>query len=127
MPTRIDQIPAVLAPACPATWPGGFTATTFQPQRVGFTGLDIDFTDHGHERETMGIFDWLKTPKTNVDLLDDVIWLTKQAKYGGSRRRPLVALPNQPDRLPCCWWPTSETAWSNFNPSSNKAALTHNP
>ena len=31
----------------------------------------------------MGIFDWLKTPKTNVDLLDDVIWLTKQAKYTG--------------------------------------------
>lgn len=31
----------------------------------------------------MGIFDWLKTPKTNVDLLDDVIWLTKQAKLAG--------------------------------------------
>jgi hypothetical protein len=31
----------------------------------------------------MGIFDWLKTPKSNVDLLDDVIWLTKQAKYDG--------------------------------------------
>lgn len=26
---------------------------------------------------TMGIFDWLKTPKTNVALLDDVIWLEK--------------------------------------------------
>jgi hypothetical protein len=31
----------------------------------------------------MGIFDWLKKPKTNVDLLDDVIWLTKQAKFAG--------------------------------------------
>jgi hypothetical protein len=31
----------------------------------------------------MGIFDWLKTPKTNVDLLDDVIWLTKHAKFTG--------------------------------------------
>lgn len=31
----------------------------------------------------MGIFDWLKTPKNNVDLLDDVIWLTKQAKFAG--------------------------------------------
>lgn len=31
----------------------------------------------------MGIFDWLKRPKTNVDLLDDVIWLTKQAKFTG--------------------------------------------
>ena len=31
----------------------------------------------------MGIFDWLKKPKTNVDLLDDVIWLTKQAKFTG--------------------------------------------
>ncbi|NLS97625.1 MAG: hypothetical protein GXX96_36255 [Planctomycetaceae bacterium] len=31
----------------------------------------------------MGIFDWLKTPKTTVDLLDDVIWLTKQAKFTG--------------------------------------------
>lgn len=31
----------------------------------------------------MGIFDWLKTPKTNVDLLDEVIWLTKQAKFAG--------------------------------------------
>ena len=31
----------------------------------------------------MGIFDWLKTPKTNVDLLDDVIWLTKHAKFAG--------------------------------------------
>ena len=31
----------------------------------------------------MGIFDWLKTPKTNVDLLDEVIWLTKQAKFTG--------------------------------------------
>jgi len=31
----------------------------------------------------MGIFDWLKTPKPNVDLLDDVIWLTKQAKFAG--------------------------------------------
>jgi len=31
----------------------------------------------------MGIFDWLKKPKTNVDLQDDVIWLTKQAKLAG--------------------------------------------
>ena len=31
----------------------------------------------------MGIFDWLKKPKTNVDLLDEVIWLTKQAKFTG--------------------------------------------
>jgi hypothetical protein len=31
----------------------------------------------------MGIFDWLKKPKSNVDLLDDLIWLTKQAKFAG--------------------------------------------
>jgi hypothetical protein len=31
----------------------------------------------------MGMFDWLKTPKSNVDLLDEVIWLTKQAKFTG--------------------------------------------
>ena len=31
----------------------------------------------------MGIFDWLKTSKTNVDVLDDVIWMTKKAKYSG--------------------------------------------
>ncbi len=31
----------------------------------------------------MGIFDWLKKPKSNVDLLDDQIWLTKQAKLAG--------------------------------------------
>jgi hypothetical protein len=30
----------------------------------------------------MGIFDWLRT-KTNVDVLDDVIWMTKRAKYSG--------------------------------------------
>lgn len=31
----------------------------------------------------MGVFDWLKGPKTNVDVPDDVIWLTKQAKFAG--------------------------------------------
>ena len=31
----------------------------------------------------MGIFDWLKKPKSNVELLDDQIWLTKQAKFAG--------------------------------------------
>ena len=31
----------------------------------------------------MGIFDWLSKSKTNVDALDDVIWLTKQAKFAG--------------------------------------------
>jgi hypothetical protein len=31
----------------------------------------------------MGIFDWFKRAKSNVDVLDDVIWLTKQAKYAG--------------------------------------------
>ncbi len=50
----------------------------------------------------MGIFDWLKTPKTNVEVMDDVIWLTKQAKFAGisaatarcfaRRTRPLAVL-----------------------------------
>jgi hypothetical protein len=31
----------------------------------------------------MGIFDWLSKPKSNVDVLDDMIWLTKQAKFAG--------------------------------------------
>ncbi len=31
----------------------------------------------------MGIFDWLKKPKSNVDQLDDLIWLTKHAKFTG--------------------------------------------
>ena len=31
----------------------------------------------------MGIFDWLKKPKSNVELLGDQIWLTKQAKFAG--------------------------------------------
>ena len=31
----------------------------------------------------MGIFDWLSKPKSNVDVLNDRIWLTKQAKFGG--------------------------------------------
>ncbi|MCY2988875.1 MAG: hypothetical protein NTY19_13550 [Planctomycetota bacterium] len=31
----------------------------------------------------MGILDWLKKPKSNVDLLDDLIWLTKHAKFTG--------------------------------------------
>jgi len=31
----------------------------------------------------MGIFDWLSRPKSNVALLDDVIWLTRQAKFAG--------------------------------------------
>jgi hypothetical protein len=31
----------------------------------------------------MGIFDWLSRPKSNLDVLDDRIWLTKQAKFAG--------------------------------------------
>jgi hypothetical protein len=31
----------------------------------------------------MGIFEWLSKPKSNVDELDDMIWLTKQAKFAG--------------------------------------------
>lgn len=31
----------------------------------------------------MGIFDWLKKPKSNVDLLDEQVWLTKPAKFAG--------------------------------------------
>ena len=29
----------------------------------------------------MGILDWLKKPKSNVDLLDEQVWLTKHAKF----------------------------------------------
>ena len=31
----------------------------------------------------MGIFAWLKKPKSNVDLLDEQVWLTRQAKFAG--------------------------------------------
>lgn len=31
----------------------------------------------------MGIFDWLSKPKSKLDVLDDMIWLTKQAKFAG--------------------------------------------
>ena len=60
----------------------------------------------------MGIFDWLKTPKSNVDLLDEVIWLTKQAKFTGISASIARCLANQPGHLPCCWWPTSGTVWT---------------
>jgi hypothetical protein len=29
----------------------------------------------------MGIFDWLKKPKSNIDEFDDLIWLTKQWRW----------------------------------------------
>jgi hypothetical protein len=31
----------------------------------------------------MGMLDWFRKPKSNVEVLDDVIWLTKQAKFAG--------------------------------------------
>ena len=31
----------------------------------------------------MGLFDWFTSPPSNVTVLDDVIWLTKEAKFKG--------------------------------------------
>ena len=45
----------------------------------------------------MGIFDWFNKPKSNVDVLDDVIWLTKQAKYAGISAATAQCLA-EPDR-----------------------------
>jgi hypothetical protein len=45
----------------------------------------------------MGIFDWQSKPKSNVDELNDMIWLTKQAKYTGISAATAQCL-EQPDR-----------------------------
>ena len=45
----------------------------------------------------MGIFDWLSKPKSNVDVLDDMIWLTKQAKFAGISAATAQCLA-EPDR-----------------------------
>ena len=45
----------------------------------------------------MGIFDWLSKPKSNVDVLDDMIWLTKQAKFAGISAATAQSLA-EPDR-----------------------------
>jgi hypothetical protein len=34
----------------------------------------------------MGLFNWLKSPKSNVQVLDDMIWLTTEAKLAGIAR-----------------------------------------
>jgi hypothetical protein len=41
-----------------------------------------------HRRtNTMGIFDWLRGTRSNVEILDDRIWLTRRAKLAGITKR----------------------------------------
>ena len=75
----------------------------------------------------MGVFDWLMKPKSNVDLLDDQIWLTKQAKFAGisAATARCLAEPVRPfavllvAHFPDCL--------DELQASSNKVALTGNP
>lgn len=46
----------------------------------------------------MGLFDWLKGPKTTAQT-DDLIWLTKQAKTAAVQREINEALTPHPCRL----------------------------
>lgn len=45
----------------------------------------------------MGLFDWFRTPASNVEVLNDVIWLTKQARFNGIRKALSCSL-DDPDR-----------------------------
>lgn len=49
----------------------------------------------------MGLFDWFKTTQTNVTVADDMIWLTKQAKFNGIQKATVQSLgtPNGPDAI----------------------------
>ena len=42
---------------------------------------------------TMGIFDWLKKPKSNIDQLDDLIWLASLF-IGPIATLLIVVMPN---------------------------------
>jgi hypothetical protein len=44
----------------------------------------------------MGLFDWLKPQHSNVEILGDVVWLTKKAKYAGMMKAVEDGL-NEPD------------------------------
>lgn len=49
----------------------------------------------------MGLFDWLSGKKDTVQIADERIWLTKQAKFAGIQREIASALsdPNGPDSV----------------------------
>jgi len=49
----------------------------------------------------MGLFDWLRVKRDTVEVADDRIWLTKQAKLDGIQREigRMLAVPNAPDAL----------------------------
>jgi len=49
----------------------------------------------------MGIFDWLKGERSNVEVANDLIWLTKAAKFAGisAQLSEILAGPDAPDAI----------------------------